>query len=136
MDKGNIYKKYEDIIRRDYIGEVIKRFERVRELLFYKGNLNDVVDGYLNYDRMINDINSQIKRMNDEKRIIEDRKFELLNRSVLELRKEGKLIDWLDRLEINELRELKNIVKIDYEYKVVDDKKLNELKMIRGNKIY
>ena len=136
MDKGNIYKKYEDIIRRDYIGEVIKRFERVRELLFYKGNLNDVVDGYLNYDRMINDINSQIKRMNDEKRIIEERKFELLNRSVLELRKEGKLIDWLDRLEINELRELKNIVKIDYEYKVVDDKKLNELKMIRGNKIY
>lgn len=136
MDKGNIYKKYEDIIRRDYIGEVIKRFERVRELLFYKGNLNDVVDGYLNYDRMINDINTQIKRMNNEKKIIEDRKFELLNRSVLELRKEGKLIDWLDRLEINELRELKNIVKIDYEYKLVDDKKLNELKMIRGNKIY
>ena len=135
MDKGNLIRKYESIIKRDYIVEIIRRFERVRELLFYKGELDKVVDGYLNYDRLINDYQKQIIQFNRDIKKLESLKFELLNKSVIELRKEGKLIEWLNNLNDNELNEIKNIVDVEGEFRKIDDYRFNESKKNRGKMV-
>ena len=59
-------------------------------------------------------------------------KYEVLNKSVLQLRSENKLGNWLNELSDKELMELKNIVDIEKEYKVISDYRFNKSKEERG----
>lgn len=132
MEKGNLIRKYEGLFERNYINEVIKKFEKIRELLFYKEDLNKTIDQYLNYDKIVCEFNTSIKNLLGDIRKVENLKFELLNKSIIELRREGKLFDWLNNLNNNELMELKNIVNIDIEWRELDNYRFNESKKNRG----
>ena len=63
MNKGNLIRKYEDVIKRDYITEIIRRFERIRELLFFKGDVEQLVDSYLHYDKLIDKFQKQTTQL-------------------------------------------------------------------------
>ena len=129
---GNLLRKYGDIIKRDYIEEVVKKFERVRSIIFYNGDIEQIIDSYLHYDRLINDFNINISKLKNDIEKCKKMKYEILNKSVLKLRSEGKLLEWLNQLNDKELNELKGIVDIESEYKRIDDYRFNESKKNRG----
>ena len=76
MEKGNLIRKYEGLFERNYINEVIKKFEKIRELLFYKEDLNKTIDQYLNYDKIVCEFNTSIKNLLGDIRKVENLKFE------------------------------------------------------------
>ena len=135
MNKGNLIRKYEDVIKRDYIIEIIRRFERIRELLFFKGDLEQLVDSYLHYDKLIDQFQKQMIQLQKDIQQLQSHKHQLINKSVLELRGEGKLVEWLNNLSTKELNELKEIVQIENEFKKIDDFRFNELKKNRGKNV-
>jgi len=132
MNKGNLIRKYEDVIKRDYITEIIRRFERIRELLFFKGDVEQLVDSYLHYDKLIDKFQKQTTQLQKDIQQLQSHKHQLINKSILDLRRDGKLIEWLDNLSTDELVELKNIVQIEVEFKKIDDYRFNESKRNRG----
>ena len=135
MNKGNLIRKYEDVIKRDYIIEIIRRFERIRELLFFKGDLEQLVDSYLHYDKLIDQFQKQMVQLQKDIQQLQSHKHQLINKSVLELRGEGKLMEWLDNLSTKELSELKDIFQIESYFKKIDDFRFNEMKKNRDKKV-
>jgi hypothetical protein len=135
MNKGNLIRKYEDVIKRDYITEIIRRFERIRELLFFKGDLEQLVNSYLHYDKLIDQFQKQMVQIQKDIQQLQSNKHQLINKSVLELRGDGKLMEWLNNLSTKELIELKDIVQIDGEFRKIDDYRFNESKKNRGKKV-
>ena len=129
---GNLLRKYGDIIKRDYIEEVVKKFERVRSIIFYNGDIEQIIDSYLHYDRLINDFNINISKLKNDIEKCKKMKYEILNKSVLKLRSEGKLLEWLNELNDKDLNEIKGIVDIESEYRKIDDYRFNESKKNRG----
>ena len=129
---GNLVRKYGSIIRRDYIEDVVKKFERVRSIIFYNGDIEQIVDSYLHYDRLINDFNNNISKLKNDIEKCKKMKYEILNKSVLKLRSEGKLLEWLNELNDKDLNEIKGIVDIESEFKRIDDFRFNESKKNRS----
>lgn len=58
---GNLVRKYGEVIRREYIEEIIRKFNKAREIVFFKGDLEQIVDNYLHYDRLISDFEKKSK---------------------------------------------------------------------------
>ena len=129
---GNLLRKYGGIIKRDYIEEVVRKFERVRSIIFYNGDIEQIIDSYLHYDRLINDFNNNISKLKNDIEKCKKMKYEVLNKSVLKLRSEGKLLEWLNELNDKDLNEIKDIVDIESEYRKIDDYRFNESKKNRG----
>lgn len=132
MNRNNVVRVFENFINKNYILSVIEKFLRVRELIFYRGDLEKIVENYLNFDKCIIENKKQIQKLNDEMNYYEKLKFELLNRTVIDLRRENKLVNWLDNLNMEELNELKNIVSIENEFKKIDNYRFNKSKSERG----
>lgn len=132
---GNLVRKYGEVIRRDYIEETVRKFNKVREIVFYKGDLEQIVDSYLHYDRLISDFEKNIQKMRNDISRCKKLKYDVLNSSIQKLRSEGKLIDWLNDLNDKDLTDLKNIVDIENEFRKIDDFRFNERKRSRGKTV-
>ena len=129
---GNLVRKFENKLKRSYIEEIVNKFNKVRSILFYKGDIEQIVGSYLHYDKLIMEFNTNIQQLNRDIERCKKMKYEVLNKSVLQLRSENKLGSWLNELTDKELLELKNIVDIEKEYKIIDDYRFNKMKEERG----
>ena len=129
---GNLVRKFENKLKRSYIEEIVNKFNKVRSILFYKGDIEQIVGSYLHYDKLIMEFNNNIQQLNRDIERCKQMKYEVLNKSVLQLRSEKKLGSWLNELSNKELLELKNIVDIEKEYKIIDDYRFNKMKEERG----
>ena len=129
---GNLVRKFENKLKRSYIEEIVNKFNKVRSILFYKGDIEQIVGSYLHYDKLIMEFNTNIQQLNRDIERCKQMKYEVLNKSVLQLRSENKLGSWLNELTDKELLELKNIVDIEKEYKIIDDYRFNKMKEERG----
>lgn len=130
--KGNIYKKFEDTIGRNNIDTTFKDFETIKQMLYLEGNIEDLVMEYCNYQNHIIQLNKSIKEIQTNINQLTSKLQSIKNRSVTQLRKEGKLGKWLMNLSTNELNVLRNIVDIDNEFKQIDEYRFNEEKKNRG----
>lgn len=129
---GNLVRKYGSVIKRDYIESIIEKFKKVRELVFYRGDIEQIVDSYLHYDKLIDEFQKNIIQLQKDISVCKKKKYEILNSSVLRLRSEGKLGSWLNDLNETDLIELKNIVDIESEWRQIDEYRFNEKKKDRG----
>ena len=129
---GNLVRKYGSVIKRDYIESIVEKFKKVRELVFYKGDIEQIVDSYLHYDKLIDEFQKNIIQLQKDISVCKKKKYEILNSSVLRLRSEGKLGSWLNDLNESDLIELKNIVDIESEWRKIDDYRFNKMKEERG----
>ena len=130
--KGNIYKKFEDTIGRNNIDNTFKDFETIKQMLYLEGNIEDLVMEYCNYQNHIIQLHKSIKEIQTNINQLTSKLQSIKNRSVTQLRKEGKLGKWLMNLSTNELNVLRNIVDIDNEFKQIDEYRFNEEKKNRG----
>ena len=130
--KGNIYKKFEDTIGRNNIDTTFKDFETIKQMLYLEGNIEDLVMEYCNYQNHIIQLHKSIKEIQTNINQLTSKLQSIKNRSVTQLRKEGKLGKWLMNLSTNELNILRNIVDIDNEFKQIDEYRFNEEKKNRG----
>jgi predicted nucleic acid-binding Zn-ribbon protein len=130
--KGNIYKKFEETIGRNNIDTTFKDFETIKQMLYLEGNIEDLVMEYCNYQNHIIQLHKSIKEIQTNINQLTSKLQSIKNRSVTQLRKEGKLGKWLMNLSTNELNVLKNIVDIDNEFKQIDEYRFNEEKKNRG----
>jgi len=130
--KGNIYKKFEDTIGRNNIDTTFKDFETIKQMLYLEGNIEDLVMEYCNYQNHIIQLHKSIKEIQTNINQLTSKLQSIKNRSVTQLRKEGKLGKWLMNLSTNELNVLRNIVDIDNEFKQIDEYRFNEEKKNRG----
>ena len=133
---NKIINKFGDILNKDYINDVISKFKRVRELVFFNGEVEQLINSYLHYDKLIIDFDKQIKSINEDKRKVLKYKKDLINVSIYGLRNKNKLVEWLDNLSMDEINELRNIVDIEGEFKIVDDKRFRERKRDSKEKVY
>ena len=129
---GNLVRKYGSVIKRDYIESIVEKFKKVRELVFYKGDIEQIVDSYLHYDKLIDEFQKNIIQLQKDISVCKKKKYEILNSSVLRLRSEGKLGSWLNDLNESDLIELKSIVDIESEWRKIDDYRFNKMKEERG----
>jgi|GEM_PF-3014693 hypothetical protein len=129
---GSLLRKFEGKLKRSYIEEIVNKFNKVRSILFYKGDIEQIVGSYLHYDKLIFEFTNNIQQLNRDIERCKQMKYEVLNKSVLQLRSENKLGNWLNELSDKELMELKNIVDIEKEYKVISDYRFNKSKEERG----
>ena len=129
---GNLVRKYGSVIKRDYIESIVEKFKKVRELVFYKGDIEQIVDSYLHYDKLIDEFQKNIIQLQKDISVCKKNKYEILNSSVLRLRSEGKLGSWLNDLNESDLIELKSIVDIESEWRKIDDYRFNKMKEERG----
>ena len=129
---GNLVRKYGSVIKRDYIESIVGKFKKVRELVFYKGDIEQIVDSYLHYDKLIDEFQKNIIQLQKDISVCKKNKYEILNSSVLRLRSEGKLGSWLNDLNESDLIELKSIVDIESEWRKIDDYRFNKMKEERG----
>ena len=129
---GNLVRKYGSVIKRDYIESIVEKFKKVRELVFYRGDIEQIVDSYLHYDKLIDEFQKNIIQLQKDISVCKKNKYEILNSSVLRLRSEGKLGSWLNDLNESDLIELKSIVDIESEWRKIDDYRFNKMKEDRG----
>ena len=134
--KGNLIRKYGGILRKEYIELVVDNFYKVKNYLFLKGDVEQLCDSYLHYDKVINDLNNNISKMKREIVKIEGLKKDIINKSVIELRNEGGLLNWLREMNFDELKIIKNILDIEREFEVVDNERFIEAKRNRIEKVY
>ena len=128
MDKGLILKRFDGKLNRQFIDSVIKEFEVIREKLYVDGNPTEVVSQYLNHQLHILELKNQIRELNTKITVMEQRMVGIKNHSVNQLRKDNRLLKWLDNLPTNELNQLKELVDIKLEYQLIDDKRFRERK--------
>ena len=57
---GNLVRKFENKLKRSYIEEIVNKFNKVRSILFYKGDIEQIVGSYLHYDKLIMEFNTNI----------------------------------------------------------------------------
>jgi hypothetical protein len=132
MNRNNLYRKFENTFNREFIDEVIEKFIFTKNQLFEDRNLESVIDRYLSFEsekirnqKRINDTQNEINRLRNGQK-------ELLNYSVIKLRKENKLVSWLKNLDVRILYKLNNLLDIRNEFELVDNFKFNESKKERG----
>jgi len=132
MNRNNLYRKFENTFNREFIDEIIEKFIFTKNQLFEDRNLESVIDRYLSFEsekirnqRRINDTQNEINRLRNGQK-------ELLNYSVIKLRKENKLVSWLKNLDVRILYKLNNLLDIRNEFELVDNFKFNESKKERG----
>jgi len=130
--KGNIYKKFEDTIGRNNIDNTFKDFETIKQMLYLEGNIEDLVMEYCNYQNHIIQLHKSINEIQTNINQLTSKLHSIKNRSVNQLRKEGKLGKWLMNLSTDELNHLKEIVDIDKEFRKIDDYRFYEDKKNRG----
>ena len=130
--KGNIYKKFEDTIGRNNIDTTFKDFETIKQMLYLEGNIEDLVMEYCNYQNHIIQLHKSINEIQTNINQLTSKLHSIKNRSVNQLRKEGKLGKWLMNLSTDELNHLKEIVDIDKEFRKIDDYRFYEDKKNRG----
>ena len=138
MDKMNnkIIDKFGGYFSREYINDVISKFKRVRDLVFFNGEVEQLINSYLHYDKLIIDFDKQIKSIEEDKRKVLKYKRDIINISINGLRSRNKLVEWLDNLSMDEINELRNIVEIEVEYRLIDEKRFRERKSDIKEKIY
>ena len=130
--KGNIYKKFEDTIGRNNIDNTFKDFETIKQMLYLEGNIEDLVMEYCNYQNHIIQLHKSINEIQTNINQLTSKLHSIKNRSVNQLRKEGKLGKWLMNLSTDELNHLKELVDIDKEFRKIDDYRFYEDKKNRG----
>ena len=130
--KGNIYKKFEDTIGRNNIDTTFKDFETIKQMLYLEGNIEDLVMEYCNYQNHIIQLHKSINEIQTNINQLTSKLHSIKNRSVNQLRKEGKLGKWLMNLSTDELNHLKEIVDIDKEFRKIDDYRFYEDKKNRS----
>ena len=133
---NKIIDKFGGYFSREYINDVIRKFKRVRDLVFFNGEIEQLINSYLHYDKLIIDFDKQIKSIEEDKRKVLKYKRDIINISINGLRSRNKLVEWLDNLSMDEINELRNIVEIEEEYKLVDEKRFRERKSDIKEKIY
>lgn len=134
MDKGLVLKRFDGKLPINYINSVIKDFEMIREKIYLDGNPTEVVSQYLHSQSHINELNQQIKNIKLEIQRMENRMNEIKNHSVNQLRKDNRLLKWLNNLTQSELSILKEKVDIEREFKVIDDNRFRESKLNNSDK--
>ena len=132
MNRNNLYRKFENTFNREFIDEISEIFIFTKKQLFEDRNLESVIDRYLSFEsekirnqKIINNTQSEINRLNHNQK-------ELLNYSVIKLRKENKLISWLKNLDVRILYKMNSLLDIRNEFELVDNFKFNESKKERG----
>lgn len=133
--KGNIYKKFEETIGRNRIDSTIKDFETIRQMLYLEGNMEDLVMEYCGILHHQFHLHKTIKEYQNSLNQLNHKLQSVKNRSVNQLRREGKLGKWLMNLSTKELNILRDIVDIDREFKEIDDYRFNEEKRKRGKTV-
>ena len=129
---GNLVRKYQDILQRKYIEEITNKFNIVRSILFYNGDIEQIIDSYLHYDKLIIEFNNNIQQIKDNIANCQKQKFEILNKSVLQLKNENRLGSWMNELTDADLNQIKNILDVEKEYKLISDYRFNKAKEERG----
>ena len=129
---GNLVRKYQDILQRKYIEEITNKFNIVRSILFYNGDIEQIIDSYLHYDKLIIEFNNNIQQIKDNIANCQKQKFEILNKSVLQLKNENRLGSWMNELTDADLNQIKNILDVKKEYKLISDYRFNKAKEERG----
>ena len=66
---------------------------------------------------------------------MEQRMVSIKNHSVNQLRKENRLLGWLDNLPTKELNDLKELVDIRLEFQQIDNKRFREKKMNTNDRV-
>ena len=129
MDKGLVFKTFNNKLNRDFINSVIKDFEMIREKLYIDGNPTEIVIQYLYHQSHINDLTDKIKDIEREIKMMRTRMKNIRNQSVNQLRGENQLVRWLSNLTPHELSYLKEVVDIDVETQIIDDRRFKESKI-------
>ena len=130
-----IERKYRDILKTEYIVETIRKFERIRSIMFIRGDIEQMVNSYLHYDKLILDFNKDIESIKKDIDKCNQQKYSLINHSILQLKSEGKLMDWLNKINEKELIELKSLCDIEVEFKEIDRYNFFREKEIRNGKV-
>lgn len=123
---GNLVRKYQNVLQRKYIEEISNKFNIIRNILFYNGDMEFIVDSYLHYDKLIIEFNNNIQDIRNNIANCEKQKFEILNKSVLQLKNENKLGSWMNELTDRDLNQIKDIVDVGKEYKLITDYRYNK----------
>lgn len=129
MDKGLVFKTFNNKLNRDFINSVIKDFEMIREKLYIDGNPTEIVIQYLYHQSHINDLTDKIKDIEREIKMMRTRMKNIRNQSVNQLRGENQLVRWLSNLTPHELSYLKEVVDIEVETQIIDDRRFKESKI-------
>jgi len=135
MDKGLILKRFDGKLNRQFVESIIKEFEVIREKLYVDGNPTEVVSQYLNHQLYIIELKKQIKELTTNISVMEQRMISIKNHSVDQLRKENRLLGWLDNLPTKELNDLKELVDIRLEFQQIDNKRFREKKMNTNDRV-
>lgn len=135
MDKGLIFKRFDNKLNLEYIKTVIKDFEMIREKIYLDGNPTEVVSQYLHLQSHINGLREEIKNINSQIKNMELRMKGVKNQSINQLRKENRLMSWLNNLTTDELSRLKEVVNIEREFRAIDDQRFRNRKANNGNKV-
>ncbi|MDC1433938.1 hypothetical protein N8147_00130 [Flavobacteriaceae bacterium] len=135
MDKGLILKRFDGKLNRQFVESIIKEFEVIREKLYVDGNPTEVVSQYLNHQLHIIELKKQIKELTTNISVMEQRMVSIKNHSVDQLRKENRLLGWLDNLPTKELNDLKELVDIRLEFQQIDNKRFREKKMNTNDRV-
>ena len=123
---GNLVRKYQNVLQRKYIEEISNKFNIIRNILFYNGDMEFIVDSYLHYDKLIIEFNNNIQDIRNNIANCEKQKLEILNKSVLQLKNENKLGSWMNELTDRDLNQIKDIVDVGKEYKLITDYRYNK----------
>ena len=132
MNVNNLYLKFEKTLGRKKIDDIVNQFTLIKNQLFEDRNIELVIGGYLELEVFIIKKQQEMNRIRNEMLDFEMRKKELLNYSVIRLRKENRLVNWLSNLEISVISQLNTILDIQEEYNKVDMMKFHESKSKRG----
>ena len=119
-------------IQRKYIEGMFNKFNIVRSILFFNGDMQQIMDGYLHYDKLIIKFNNNIQQIKNNIANCQKQKFEILNKSVLQLKSENKLGSWMNESTDSDLNEIKNILDVEKEYKLIIDYRFNKAREERG----
>lgn len=129
---NKLFIKYGDKINKDYMNNVIDRYEKICDMLFEDRNKLEVLDSFFYNDVVKEDLIKKVNSIKEDIDLIDKKKNDLMDYCVNKLRYEGNLKKVLMNLSNNELSYLNSIVSLGKDFNEVDKMKFEEVKRNRG----
>ena len=130
---NKLFIKWYEKLGENLVRKVFENFDLIEKEFYEERDKEEVIDSYLNIEYRRIENNRKIKELKDENERLLFMMKDIKNYIINKLRSEGKLVNFLMNKDRKVLGKLRDIVDIEREYEIVDKKKFEEEKKLRGS---